>query len=78
MQRDARQLDRALQGAGIALAEGAMQFSLSGGDGQRAAGGGAKNGGGGARRDRAAAPDPTLQPARPPRAAGLNLLDIAI
>jgi flagellar hook-length control protein FliK len=78
LQRDARQLDRALQGAGIALAEGAMQFSLSGGEG-RAAGDGAKNsGGGGARRDRAVAPEPTLQPARPPRAAGPNPLDRAI
>jgi Meckel syndrome type 1 protein len=79
LQRDARQLDRALQGAGIALAEGAMRFSLAGHD-QGTAGDGAKdNGGRAARPGRAAAlDDAQLQPAGPPRAAGLALLDIAI
>jgi Meckel syndrome type 1 protein len=77
LQRDARQLDRALQGAGIALAEGGMQFSLAGRE-QGPAGGGAKNNGsGGARRDRAA-PDAAFQPVPQARAAGLALLDIAI
>ena len=46
LQRDARQLDRALQAAGIPLAEGGMQFSLAGRE-QRTAGEGAKNSGGG-------------------------------
>ncbi len=84
LQRDARQLDRALQSAGIPVAEGAMQFSLAGRDERAGPGdGGAKsNGGDGqARRDRAGTPpDAVLQPVPSPRAAaaGLALLDIAI
>ena len=78
LQRDARQLDRALQGAGIALAEGAMRFSLASHE-QGTAGDGAKNSGGGERPGRASAPDGApLQPAGTPRAAGSALLDIAI
>ncbi|WP_343895966.1 flagellar hook-length control protein FliK, partial [Craurococcus roseus] len=46
LQRDARQLDRALQGAGIALAEGGMQFSLAGREQGAAGGGGAEDRGG--------------------------------
>jgi hypothetical protein len=77
LQRDARQLDRALQGAGIPLAEGAMQFSLAGRE-QHAAGDGAKKSGGGAARRDGAAPDALAQPGQPRRAGSLTLLDIAI
>ena len=83
LQRDARQLDRALQAAGIPLSEGGMQFSLAGRE-QRTAGEGAKNSGGdggdASPRERAGSADAALlDPARPPNRAGrLTLLDIAI
>jgi flagellar hook-length control protein FliK len=84
LQRDARQLDRALQAAGIPLSEGGMQFSLAGREQRTAGEGGAKNSGGGgggtASRERPGSADAALlDPARPPNRAGrLTLLDIAI
>lgn len=82
LQRDARQLDRALQGAGIAVAEGGMRFSLAGHEGGAAGGGAGNEGGGGTtRRGRdgaGAVPDAARPPVPTYRGAGLGLLDIAI
>ncbi len=85
LQRDARQLDRALQGAGIALAEGGMQFSLAGRDGDAAGDRAGAGGGGredparrGGRAPDAAAPQHPASARRRGAAPGLSLLDIAI
>jgi len=74
LQRDARELDRALQQAGIPLAEGGLRFGLSG---QEQPGG---QGGGGGRPRRGPAPPAERSPEPPvrPPAAAHSLLDIAI
>ena len=78
LQRDARELDRSLAQAGIAIASGGAQFGLSGGDG----------GPPGQQRPRQQGGQPAGGPAggAPPAAAGpvqarlsaLSLLDIAV
>ncbi|MBV1797690.1 flagellar hook-length control protein FliK [Siccirubricoccus sp. G192] len=77
--RDQRELDRALQGAGVAMAEGSLRFSLGGQDrpGGQAQGQaqGQQGGGGGARRDQA--PRDPLAQSRP-ATTSLSLLDIAV
>lgn len=80
LQRDARELDRALQGAGIAVEAGGLRFSLSG-EGRGAGDGGQPEPGGDGRSPRRASPAalPSLAAAPPPpAAAGLSLLDIAV
>jgi Meckel syndrome type 1 protein len=77
LQRDARELDRALGQAGVVVAEGGMRFELSGGD--QAAGGQASGGEPGARRHgggRHRAAPAEAPPMR--RALALSLLDIAV
>lgn len=75
LQRDARELDRALQQAGIPLEEGALRFGLSGQDQPGGQGGG---GGGGHPRRGPAPPDRSIDPPARPAASVLSLLDIAI
>jgi len=75
LQRDARELDRALQQAGIPLEEGALRFGLSGQDQPDGQGGG---GGGGHPRRGPAPPDRSLDPPTRPAGSVLSLLDIAI
>ncbi|WP_431272564.1 flagellar hook-length control protein FliK [Dankookia sp. P2] len=78
LQRDARELDRALGQAGVAVAEGGMRFDLAGND--QAGGGEPGAGRQGGSRHRAPPPEPLLQAA--PLAArpglALSLLDIAV
>jgi Meckel syndrome type 1 protein len=80
LQRDARELDRALQGAGLAVGDGGLRFGLSGEE--RPHGGRAPPGSGGGGRPRRGGPAPAdgipgAVGARPP-AASLSLLDIAV
>lgn len=73
LQRDARELDRALQQAGIPLGEGALRFGLSGQDQP-----GGQGGGGGRPRRGGALPDRGPDPPVRQAASTLSLLDIAI
>ena len=77
LQRDARELDRALQQAGVAVAEGGLQFGLAaGGQGDHPGpGGGGSRPGGGGRGLRL--PAAAARPAAP-RLLSLALLDIAV
>jgi Meckel syndrome type 1 protein len=75
LQRDARELDRALGQAGVTVAEGGMRFDLAGND--QASGGepGARRQGGG--RHRAPTPN-AVAPQATRRGPALSLLDIAV
>ncbi|TDH58688.1 flagellar hook-length control protein FliK, partial [Dankookia rubra] len=78
LQRDARELDRALGQAGVTVAEGGMRFDLAGGD---QAGNGQAGGEPGARRQGGGqhpAMPPEAAPAATRRGLALSLLDIAV